>query len=198
MSGTRAIDLLITYRIIKLLTTPFEKQDAYRLGIIDKNGKVLRKTKELKTGKERDAYTILHRFVFNLKRLINLVPGGKSKLGTYAAALGLLLKENKDINEIEIEKVLYKHLSDNDLLVLDDDIKESTGFDYLPEGRYIITDRLTDLNDNTTADVGDIVYTTEDQKPFDNYFGVNLYNVINKDTNKQIIVSEDNEERIRL
>ena len=198
MSGTRAIDLLITYRIIKLLTTPFEKQDAYRLGIIDKNGKVLRKTKELKTGKERDAYTILHRFVFNLKRLINLVPGGKSKLGTYAAALGLLLKENKDINEIEIEKVLYKHLSDNDLLVLDDDIKESTGFDYLPEGRYIITDRLTDLNDHTTADVGDIVYTTEDQKPFDNYFGVNLYNVINKDTNKQIIVSEDNVERIRL
>ena len=198
MSGTRAIDLLITYRIIKLLTTPFEKQEAYRLGIIDKNGKVLRKTKELKTGKERDSYTILHRFVFNLKRLINLVPGGKSKLGTYAAALGLLLKENKDINEIEIEKVLYKHLSDNDLLVLDDDIKESTGFDYLPEGRYIITDRLTDLNDNTTADVGDIVYTTEDQKPFDNYFGVNLYNVINKDTNKQIIVSEDNVERIRL
>ena len=198
MSGTRAIDLLITYRIIKLLTTPFEKQEAYRLGIIDKNGKVLRKTKELKTGKERDSYTILHRFVFNLKRLINIVPGGKSKLGTYAAALGLLLKENKDINEIEIEKVLYKHLSDNDLLVLDDDIKESTGFDYLPEGRYIITDRLTDLNDNTTADVGDIVYTTEDQKPFDNYFGVNLYNVINKDTNKQIIVSEDNVERIRL
>ena len=198
MSGTRAIDLLITYRIIKLLTTPFEKQEAYRLGIIDKNGKVLRKTKDLKTPKERDAYTILHRFVFNLKRLINIVPGGKSKLGTYAAALGLLLKENKEINEIELERTLYKHLSEQDLLMLDDDIKESTGFDFLPEGRYIITDRLTDLNDNMTADVGDIVYTTEDQKPFDNYFGVNLYNVINKDTKKQIIVSEDNVERIRL
>ena len=195
---SRAVDLLITYRIIKLLTTPFEKQDAYRLGIIDKNGKVLRKTKELKTPKERDAYTILHRFVFNLKRLINIVPGGKSKLGTYAAALGLLLKENKEINEIELERTLYKHLSEQDLLMLEDDIKESTGFDFLPEGRYIITDRLTDLNDNMTADVGDIVYTTEDQKPFDNYFGVNLYNVINKDTKKQIIVSEDNVERIRL
>ena len=195
---SRAVDLLITYRIIKLLTTPFEKQDAYRLGIIDKNGKVLRKTKDLKTPKERDAYTILHRFVFNLKRLINIVPGGKSKLGTYAAALGLLLKENKEINEIELERTLYKHLSEQDLLMLDDDIKESTGFDFLPEGRYIITDRLTDLNDNMTADVGDIVYTTEDQKPFDNYFGVNLYNVINKDTKKQIIVSEDNVERIRL
>ena len=45
---------------------------------------------------------------------------------------------------------------------------------------------LQDLNDNTTADVGDIVYTTEDQKPFDNYFGVNLYNVINKDTKNKL------------
>ena len=115
---SRAVDLLITYRIIKLLTTPFEKQDAYRLGIIDKNGKVLRKTKDLKTPKERDAYTILHRFVFNLKRLINIVPGGKSKLGTYAAALGLLLKENKEINEIELERTLYKNLSEQDLLIL--------------------------------------------------------------------------------
>ena len=34
----RAIDLFVTYRFIKLLTTPFEKTDAYKLGIIDKNG----------------------------------------------------------------------------------------------------------------------------------------------------------------
>ena len=195
---SRAIDLLITYRVIKMLVTPFEKQPAYALGIIDKNGKVLRKAKTLKTPKEKDAYTLLHRFVFNLKRLINFIPGGKSKLGTYAAALGLLLKENKDINMIELERDLYKHLSENDLIKLDDDVKESVGFDYLPEGRFTIVDKLEDLNGNITADVGDIVYTTEDQKPFDNYFGVNLYNVINEDTKKQIIVSEDNIERIRL
>jgi len=40
---SRAIDLLITYRVIKMLVTPFEKTDAYKYGIIDKNGKVLRK-----------------------------------------------------------------------------------------------------------------------------------------------------------
>ena len=34
----RAIDLFVTYRFLKLLTTPFEKQDAYKLGIIDKDG----------------------------------------------------------------------------------------------------------------------------------------------------------------
>jgi len=99
---------------------------------------------------------------------------------------------------IELERDLYKHLSENDLIKLDDDVKESVGFDYLPEGRFTIVDKLEDLNGNITADVGDIVYTTEDQKPFDNYFGVNLYNVINEDTKKQIIVSEDNIERIRL
>ena len=194
----RAIDLLITYRVIKMLVTPFEKQPAYALGIIDKNGKVLRKAKTLNTAKEKEAYTLLHRFVFNLKRLINIIPGGKSKLGTYAAALGLLLKENKDINMVELETDLYKHLSDNNLIKLDDDLKESVGFDFLEEGRYIITDQLEDLNGNTTAEVGDIVYTTENQKPFDNYFGVNLYHVINEDTKEQVMVSEDNIERIKL
>ncbi len=194
----RAIDLLITYRVIKMLVTPFEKQPAYALGIIDKNGKVLKKAKTLKTGKEREAYTLLHRFVFNLKRLINIIPGGKSKLGTYAAALGLLLKESKDINMVELEKDLYKHLSENNLIKLDDDLKESVGFDFLEEGRYIITDQLEDLNGNTTAEVGDIVYTTENQKPFDNYFGVNLYHVINENTKEQVMVSEDNIERIKL
>jgi len=193
----RAIDLLITYRVIKMLVTPFEKQPAYALGIIDNNGKVLRKAKTLKTAKEKEAYTLLHRFVFNLKRLINIVPGGKSKLGTYAAALGLLLKENKDINMVELEKDLYKHLSENNLIKLDD-INESVGFDFLQEGKYIVTDQLEDLNGNVTAEVGDVVYTTENQKPFDNYFGVNLYHVINEDTKKQVMVSEDNIERIKL
>jgi len=194
----RAIDLLITYRIIKLLVTPFEKQEAYKYGIIDKDGKVLRKTKDLVTAKEKDAYTVLHRFVFNLKRLINLIPGGKSKLGTYAAALGLLLKEQKDINAVELERTLYKHLVDNKLIAYGDDLNESVGFDYLPEGRFTVIDNLEDLNGQKTAEVGDIVYTTENQKPFDNYFGVNLYYVINEDTKKQIIVSEDNIERIRF
>ena len=194
----RAIDLLITYRIIKLLVTPFEKQDAYKYGIVDKDGKVLRKTSDLNTGKEKDSYTVLHRFVFNLKRLINIIPGGKSKLGTYAAALGLLLKEQKDLNAIELERTLYKHLVDNNLIAYGDDLNESVGFDYLPEGRFKVIDDLEDLSGNKTAEIGDIVYTTENQKPFDNYFGVNLYHVINEDTKKRIVVSEDNIERIRF
>jgi len=194
----RAIDLLITYRVIKLLVTPWDKQEAYKYGIIDNDGKVLRRARELRTSKEKDSYTLLHRFVFNLKRLLAFVPGGKSKLGTYAAALGLLLKEQKDINAIELERALYKHLVENNLVAYEDDLKESVGFDYLSEGRYIMIDKLEDLEGTKTADVGDIVYTTENQKPFDNYFGVNLYHVINEDTKQKIIVSEDNIERIKF
>ena len=108
-----------------------------------------------------------------------------------------LLKEGKDLNMVELERDLYKHLSENDLIKLDD-INESVGFDFLQEGKYIVTDQLEDLNGNITAEVGDIVYTTENQKPFDNYFGVNLYHVINEDTKQKVMVSEDNIERIRL
>ena len=71
----RAIDLLITYRVIKMLITPFEKTKAFQLGIIDKNGKVLRKAKTLTKGSEKNAYTLLHRFVFNLKEFCSLFFG---------------------------------------------------------------------------------------------------------------------------
>ena len=69
---SRAIDLIITYRVVKMLVTPFNKFKAYDLGIIDADGKVLRKFKEVK-GSERKHYTMLHRFVFNLKRILKKV-----------------------------------------------------------------------------------------------------------------------------
>jgi len=193
----RAIDLLISYRVIKLLVTPWKEQEAYKYGIIDDNGKVLRTAKDLRTTKEKESYTLLHRFVFNLKRILQRVGLG-SKIGNYAAALGLLLKEQKELNAVEIERSLYKYLVDNKLIAYEDDLKESVGFDYLPEGRYTVIDDLQDLENNSAAEVGDIVSVPVDTKPFDNYFGVNLYNVVNEDTQKQIIISEENIERIKF
>lgn len=194
----RAIDLLITYRVIKLLVTPWEKHDAYKLGIIDNKGKVIRKARTLKTSEEKKSYTLLHRFVFNLKRLIGIVPGGKSKLGSYAAALGLLLKEEKEINSVELERDLYKHLRENNLIALGDKLNENIGYDYLPKSKFLMIDELRDLDDNVIAEVGDVVENIVDQKPIDKYFGVNLYKVINEDTQKTIVVSEDNIERIKF
>ena len=84
----RAIDLFVTYRFIKLLVTPFEKTDAFKLGIIDEKG--VRTKKGLYKAVEQNAYTVLHKLVFNIKKIFQKVPGLRTKLGTYAAALFLL------------------------------------------------------------------------------------------------------------
>ena len=89
----RAIDLFVTYRFVRLLTTPFEKTDAYKLGIIDGNGNRIRQpnsTKpavELATTEQKNSYTVLHKLVFNIKKIFAKVPGLRTKVGTYAAAL---------------------------------------------------------------------------------------------------------------
>ena len=111
--ANRAVDLVITYRVVKLLVTPFEKQEAFKYGIIDKDGKVLRKYRTLKATKEKQSYTVLHRFVFNLKRILKRVGLG-GKLGTFAVALGLLLREDNRYVEHKslIESAVITYLKD--------------------------------------------------------------------------------------
>ena len=99
MSGL--VDTYITYRIITTLTKPWKEQDAYEFGIIDDKGKVLRKSRELRTSKEKKSYSILTRFIFNLKRLMEKIPGGKTKIGSYAVAALVFLKEEEDNEELK-------------------------------------------------------------------------------------------------
>ena len=44
-----AVDAFIAYKFIKILTTPWKETEAYKLGIIDENGNVLRKRKRSQT-----------------------------------------------------------------------------------------------------------------------------------------------------
>ena len=81
----------MAYRFLRILTTPWEDQDAFKLGIIDKDGKTSAKEKtHLKTTEEKQSFTLLHRLVFNLKRILHKIPGVRTKIGTYATALFLL------------------------------------------------------------------------------------------------------------
>lgn len=96
--ANRLVDLLITYRIVKLLSTPWEQQEAYKMGIIDKNGKILKKANTLNTEAEKDAYTVLHRFVFNIKRLLNKANLGSS-LSSFAVALATIMKESAELRK---------------------------------------------------------------------------------------------------
>ena len=80
------IDNIIAARLLYMLVTPFDKTDAYRLGIVDAKGKLLKHAKDLNTQAEKDAFNYLTRLIFNLKRLINKLPGGESNLKNLVAA----------------------------------------------------------------------------------------------------------------
>ena len=114
--ASRAVDLLITYRIMKLLVTPFDKQEAFKYGIIDKQGKVLRPWRTISKTAEKQSYTILHRFVFNLKRILQKAGLG-GRLGTFAVALATLIRENKEFKQHQslIESTIVKYLKEQKL-----------------------------------------------------------------------------------
>ena len=194
----RAIDTLIVFRVIKLLVTPFKETKAYELGIIDERGNNLRKANTLSTGEEKDSYTLLHRFVFNIKKLIEKVPGGKSRLGTYASALFLIKEHLKDKIEDEelLEKEFYKYLKDNDLVEpysLDEEIQFT---DKLTKGRYkLMNDIYTDKSTEVTAKSGDVVVAYSDTPPHDTVMGMDIFPVIHEKSKEEIFVTiEDIEE----
>ena len=149
--ANRAVDLVITYRVVKLLATPFEKQEAFKYGIIDKDGKVLRKFRTLKTTAEKKAYTMLHRFVFNLKRILQKAGLG-GRLGTFAVALGLLIREDKN-------NLPYKNLI------------ESAVIPYLKE---------TNQYEQLLTEQGDVMTPEVEQEVFCNCFGIDVYEVEDK------------------
>ena len=199
----RAIDLFVTYRFIKLLVTPFEKQEAYKLGIIDKDGNRVmppprggvRQTKpaSLNTTAEKNAYTILHKLVFNIKKIFSKVPGLRTKLGTYAAALFLLkdtFKESVDDPDI-FEKEFMKYLKEQGYESDDTISEEVIGFgEVLPKGEYtLVNDILNKEEEELTAKKGDKVVAFKDEPPVDTVLGIEIFPVIHLKTKEEIYVS---------
>ena len=195
----RAIDLFVTYRFLRLLTTPFEDTDAFKFGIIDEKGNRIKKkgsTKpevELATSELKNSYTILHKLVFNIKKIFNKVPGLRTKVGTYAAALFLLkdtFKESVDDPDM-FEKEFIKFLKENDI-ELDNEISEEViGFgEVLPKGEYVlVNDILNKEEEELSAKKGDKVIASDDEPPVDTVLGVEIFPVIHVSTQEKIYVS---------
>ena len=186
---SRAIDLFVTYRFLKLLVTPWKKQEAYKQGIIDDKGKALKKARDLTTEAERESFTLLHRLVFNCKRIMGKIPFVRSQLGTYATAL-FLLKEHYKIENLP-EGEINKFLMENKLVSFDNNISEEViGFgSMLPMGEYKLKDQVTADDEEIDAQKGDIVSALEDTPPSDRILGVDVFPVIHKKSNKIIYVS---------
>ena len=96
------IDTIYTLRFIKILSTKWQNTDAYKLGIIDENGKPLKKSKDFTTTEEKKAYTPFVRLIFKLKRLMGTIPGGKSAVARYGAAIALIKEHSKEVEEMGI------------------------------------------------------------------------------------------------
>jgi len=199
----RAIDLFVTYRFIKLLVTPFDKTEAYKLGIIDAKGNRvmpppingIRQTKPepLSTTEEKNAYTILHKLVFNIKKIFDKVPGLRTRLGTYAAALFLLkdtFKESVDDPDV-FEREFMKYLKEQGYEIDDTIMEEVVGFgEVLPKGEYtLVNDILNNEEEELTAKAGDKVIAYDDEPPVDTVLGVEIFPIIHVKTQEKIYVS---------
>jgi hypothetical protein len=110
---SRVMDNLMAYRILHMIVTPFDETDAFKLGIIDKEGNALVDTSALKGGEKRDAYTYLHRLVFNIKKIINRLPGGESKIKNIVSAL-FLFKECYESDTQNITEALIENCERRD------------------------------------------------------------------------------------
>ena len=154
---SRIIDALVAYRVLKLLVTPFNKTKAFALGIIDEKGKVLVKSKNIRKlpnpAKAREAYTLLIRFVFNLKRMLSKI-GIRGPLGSAAAAAFAFFKEEHGDNP-EVEREIYKYIKEQGF---EFEIFENYG-EPLTEGTYKVKHDIYNLD-------GDIVINMDESIEF--------------------------------
>ena len=158
---SRVIDALVAYRVLKLLVTPFNKTEAFKLGIIDEKGKVLINSKGIdrhpggatKRKEMRNAYTLLIRFVFNLKRMLSKV-GIRGPLGSSVAAAIAFFKEEHGDNP-EVERQVYKFIKEQGF---EFEISENYG-EPLTEGTYKVKHDIYNLD-------GDIVINIDESIEF--------------------------------
>lgn len=181
-----AFDIFVAYKFIKILATPWKKTDAYKLGIIDSKGGLLKSRKELKTGDEKKAYTIIHTLIWNLKRLMDKLPPTKTKLGSFAVALWLLKEKKVKIRESAFEDIILQHTDTNDAF---DSMLMAESFINISEGTYKATESTAILYPFVTE--GDVI-AVENNKPINTLLGVDLYEGIHRKTGKMVVVSNEN------
>ena len=176
------VDTVIVFRILKMMTRKWEEMDAYKFGLIDDNGKRI-KTKKPKTSEEKNSFTLLHRLVFNLKRVLELLPFGRTRLASYAASLALL-KEHFNIDGESLERHFYQYLKENNL-VLD-----------LLEGH----DNMNNLEKGKDYELRQSVWNEEDNVGYrgdrvqvlgktDNVMGVDIYRVYNYNQDQSMLIT---------
>lgn len=174
-------DTFFAFRALRLLTTPWEKTGAFKAGLIDKDGTVIRKPE---TSDERSVYNLFHRLVFNLKRLLNKVPFGKKTISSYLAAL-YLIKESTNLTDDQIASEILQESVDGIIL-------ESTYEQILLEGTYnVLTDQLyfSKTGESFPTTISDTVIAESNLVPKGTVFGHPLFEVFHPRSKQTVLVS---------
>jgi hypothetical protein len=120
------VDLFLVFNFIKRLVTPFTKWEAYKEGIIDEKGDILIKRKDFVKNSQKSAFGIFDQMILNLKKLLGKLPGGQTKLASYASALWLIREQQRieatnylteESVEEDLEIALERFLSENETLI---------------------------------------------------------------------------------
>jgi len=186
----RAVDVYYTFRFLRQLVTPWNETKAFKLGLVDEDGKVLRKPR---TPEEKDAYTLFFRLVYNIKRLLNKVPLGKTKLASYVAALWLI-KENTKMSEEAVFEGFKAYLDQNGV-ELDNTLSESKawmtkGENLLP-GKYKLAEHVVSpITGDVVAFKGSMILVNEAScVPQAQFAGTNIYSVYHTSTKQKIYIT---------
>ncbi len=176
------VDTVIVFRILKMLTRKWEEMDAFKFGLIDDNGKRIKGVKP-KGSEQKNSYTLLHRLVFNLKRVLELLPFGRTRLASYAASLALL-KENFNIDGESLERHFYQYLKENDLVL--DLLEGHDNMNNLQKGlQYELRQSVWNEEDciGTRGDQVQVLGRT------DNVMGVDIYRVYNITQDQSMLIT---------
>lgn len=185
---TRTTDTVYAFRFLRLLTTPWSKTGAFKMGLIDANGNVLRKPE---TSEEKSKYNIFHKLVFNIKRMLNVLPFGKTTIASYLAAL-YLIKEKTGVSDRALAKILKETTGvDPRLMPLEESFWYLTEDGKLRAGTYTLA---RDLPLSMTGDMLALKKTAvkivENSLPVGNIFGVNVYNATHCKTGQKVLITQ--------
>lgn len=184
---SRAGDTFFALRFLRLLTTPWEKTGAYKNGIIDANGQVIKKPK---TSAEKSTYNLFHKLVFNLKRLLNRIPFGKTTIASYATAL-LLIKEHTGLSERLLGTLLEDVTGYNPYIDLDLNEEYSlflTEHGELKKGEYELIESVLLPNGDYTNLKGSVIFT-EDAQPIGSIFGISIFKGTHVSTKQPVLLT---------
>lgn len=100
----RGSKFAMLYMILKKLTTNFTNWEAYKLGLIDNAGNIIKPRAERKTSAELKALTMLDVFCLNIKKLLQKIPGNRNSLLTMAGALFLVKEQEENrVDDLHVE-----------------------------------------------------------------------------------------------